>query len=273
MNVDENGWYGILPIPRPAGRTTANPQLSIVIPAFNEAARIGPYLEQIQKYLAVEYPLDAEVLVVDDGSTDRTADLVSELGASWPALRLIRLDRNRGKGAAVRTGVLAASGRRILFADADGATPIAEEKKLARAVAEGAAVVAASRCIEGDGIVRDRNFRREAAGLVFRTATALLVGVGVRDTQCGFKMFDAEAAKRLFGQAREDGYLFDIEVLALARRSGLTIDEVAVSWSEIAGSKVRLVRDSLRMFAGLWRLRRRMTQLPILAPAKKRRAA
>lgn len=272
MTMDETRWDGLRPI-QSNGLAPANPQLSIVIPAFNEAARIGPNLDQIQRYLAVEYPHDAEVLVVDDGSTDGTADLVSNRSAFYPALRLIRLERNQGKGAAVRVGILAARGRRILFADADGATPIEEERRLSDAIASGAAVAAGSRYLDGDGIVRDRNLRRAMASAVFRSAAQLMVGVGIRDTQCGFKMFEADVAKHLFSHVRENGYLFDIEVLALARRSALQIREVAVNWSEKAGSKVRLVRDSLRMFAGLWRLRRRLARLHILAPAEKSRAA
>lgn len=256
-----------------AGIVPILPRLSVVIPAFNEAARIGRYLGEIREYLDTAYPREAEILVADDGSTDGTAELVARVAAGWSALRLIRLDRNRGKGAAVRAGVLAARGRRILFADADGATPIAEEWRLTRALSGGAAVAAASRCVPGVGVVRDRNRVRDAVSGVFRSAAAILVGVGIRDTQCGFKMFESTAAKYLFGQSQECGYLFDIEVLALARRNGYSVAEVAVNWSEKAGSKVRVVRDSLRMFAGLWRLRRRLRALPASKPAERKQAA
>lgn len=254
-------------------RSRSAPYLSVVIPAYNEAARIRPYLDSIRLYLDSEYSDQSEVLVVDDGSRDGTTELVREVAASWPALRLIRHEMNTGKGSAVRTGVRAARGRRILFADADGATPIEEERRLSRALAEGASVAAASRYLEGSGVHRDRNFRREAASAVFRGFAKVLVGVGVKDTQCGFKMFEAAAAKSLFEQSRESGYLFDIEVLALAKRGGWPVREIAVNWSEKPGSKVRFVRDSLRMFAGLWRLRRRLRSLPTPAPFERRKAA
>mgnify|MGYP001271687298 CR=1 FL=1 len=254
----------ILPNPRAKVRRRTAPQLSVVIPAFNEAARIGPYLNRIHEYLEAAYPGDSETLVVDDGSTDTTSELVSSLCAKRPSLRLIRMKSNCGKGAAVRAGVLAARGRRILFADADGATPIEEERRLSLAIAEGAIIACGSRRLEADGVARTRNLRRELASGIFRAVASCLVGVGVKDTQCGFKMLEANAAKRLFRHVRESGYLFDIEVLAFARRSGDAIAEVAVNWSEKDGSKVRLMRDSLRMFAGLWRLRRRMLRIPTI---------
>ncbi|MBX9627869.1 MAG: glycosyltransferase, partial [Gemmataceae bacterium] len=130
------------------------PELSVVLPAYNEAARLGPYLREVRAYLDAAYPGAHEVLVVDDGSTDRTADLVRGFAAGWPALRLLGYGANRGKGAAVRTGILASAGRRVLFADADGATPIAEERRLAAALDRGAAVAAGSRAVPGPGVVR-----------------------------------------------------------------------------------------------------------------------
>lgn len=251
------------------------PQLAVVIPAYNEAERIGPYLAEVRAYLDAEYPGGYEVIVADDGSTDDTAGLVGGVAAGWRQLRLVRLPANAGKGAAVRAGVAAADARRVLFADADGATPIAEEWKLAAALAKGAAVAAGSRYVPGPGVTRTRNPRRAVAGAVFRLAARTLVGVRVRDTQCGFKMFTADAARALFGAARETGYLFDVELLALADRFGLPVAEVAVNWGEKPGSKVRFVRDSARMFAGLWRLRRQLRAVPAapaLAPADRRAA-
>jgi dolichyl-phosphate beta-glucosyltransferase len=238
------------------------PQLSVVIPAYNEAARIGPYLDEIRSYLAAAYPRDHEVVVVDDGSTDDTADLVHTAAAQWPRLRLVQHAVNRGKGAAVRTGVRESLGRTILFADADGATPIAEERRLSLAMARGAAVAVGSRHIPGPGITRDRNLRRALAGSLFAWTARTLVGVGVKDTQCGFKMFDGAVGRMLFDAGAETGYLFDIEVLALARRWGYEVAEVPVNWSEREGSKVRFVRDSMRMFTGLWRLQSQLRLQP-----------
>lgn len=249
------------------------PVLSVVIPAFNEEARIGPYLAAIREYLDAEYPRDYEVVVVDDGSRDGTAALVEQAAVGWAPLRLIRPGKNQGKGAAVKIGVLAAKGRRILFADADGATPIEEERRLSLALDNGAQVAAGSRYVPGPGVQRERNRKREAASGVFRTAARVLVGVGVKDTQCGFKMFEARVGRTLFEQSLETGYLFDIEVLALAKRLELRVVEVAVNWSEQPGSKVRFVRDSLRMFAGLWRLRRRLKVVPAVSVRVEERKA
>jgi dolichyl-phosphate beta-glucosyltransferase len=242
------------------------PALSVVIPAFNEADRIGRYLAAVRDHLAAHYPRDAEVLVVDDGSRDGTAALVGRAAAGWPELRLLRHPANRGKGAAVRTGVLASGGRRVLFADADGATPIGEEARLSRAIARGADVAAGSRALPGPGVTRDRNGRRAVLGGAFAWAARRLVGVPVRDTQCGFKMFAGDVGRALFAAGRETGYLFDIELLALAARSGFRVTEVPVSWAEQPGSKVRLVRDSLRMFGGLWRLRADLRGRAVVRP-------
>lgn len=248
------------------------PELSVVLPAFNEAARLGPYLADVRAYLARAYPHAHEVIVVDDGSTDGTADLVRRHAAGW-RLRLLGHTANRGKGAAVRTGVLAARGRRVLFADADGATPIGEVRRLSAALDRGAAVAVGSRHVPGPGVVRERNPRRAAAGWVFRRAVRGLVGVGVADTQCGFKLFTAAAARELFAAGAEAGYLFDVELLALAERLGYPVAEVAVNWAERPGSKVRLVRDSARMFAGLWALRRRLRAVPAAGVPTPARAA
>jgi dolichyl-phosphate beta-glucosyltransferase len=252
-----------------------SPQLAVVIPAYNEAGRIGPYLAEVRGHLDAAYPGGYEVIVVDDGSADATAELVLGAAAGWPQLRLFRLDANAGKGAAVRAGVGDATARRVLFADADGATPIAEEWRLSAALARGAAVAAGSRYAPGPGVTRTRLPRRALVGAAFRLAARTLVGVRVVDTQCGFKMFTADAARTLFGAGRETGYLFDLELLALAERFGLPVAEVPISWSEKPGSKVRFVRDGLRMFTGLWRLRRQLrtvTVVPAVAPADRRAA-
>jgi dolichyl-phosphate beta-glucosyltransferase len=238
------------------------PALSVVIPAFNEQDRLGPYMVEVRAYLDALRPAPYEVIVVDDGSRDDTAGLVARTRANWPQLRLLRHPTNLGKGQAVRTGVRATAGRRVLFADADGATPIAEEARLSAALARGAVVAAGSRTASGPGVVRDRNWRRALAGGLFSRAARAAVGVTVTDTQCGFKMFDGPLGRDLFSASRETGYLFDVEVLALAHHHGYSVVEVPVNWSERPGSKVRLIRDSLKMLRDLWRLRSRLRTLP-----------
>jgi dolichyl-phosphate beta-glucosyltransferase len=249
--------------------------LSAVIPAFNEEARLGPYLVECRDYLDAAYPGRYEVIVVDDGSCDDTAGLVLRAGSDWPALRLLGHSVNQGKGAAVRTGMLASVGRRLLFTDADGATPIAEEKALSAALDRGAVVAAGSRSLTGAGVKQDRNWRRSLASGLFNRAVRAAVGVTVSDTQCGFKMFDGPLGRKLAAGSRETGYLLDVELLALAQRAGYSVVEVAVNWSERPGSKIRLVRDSLRMLRDLWRLRRQLRALPVptLAPGEVRKAA
>ncbi len=252
-----------------------NRQLTVVIPAFNEQDRLGPYLAEMRDYLDAAYSTDYEVLVVDDGSRDGTASLVEDTAQVWSSLRLLRHRVNQGKGAAVRTGVMASSGRRVLFADADGATPIAEEWKLRAALDRGASIASGSRYLPGPGVTRERNWKRAFASGLFLRAVRAAVGVTVKDTQCGFKMFEGELGRELFSAGAETGYLFDLEVLALAARSGHEIAEVAVNWSEQPGSKVRLVRDSLKMLRDLWYLRGRLHTLPVPAtlPAAGRKAA
>lgn len=249
------------------------PALSVVIPAFNEQDRLGPYLAEVRAYLDAVHPAAYEVLVVDDGSRDETARLVSHTRATWPELRLLRHPENLGKGRAIKTGVQATAGRRVLFADADGATPIAEETRLSAALDRGAIIAVGSRYVFGAGVRRDRIWRRAIAGGLFARAARAAVGVTVTDTQCGFKMFDGPIGRDLIAASRETGYLLDLELLALAARSGHPVAEVAVNWSERTGSKVRLVRDSFRMLRDLWRLRGRLRRMPPVPARVDRQAA
>lgn len=233
--------------------SNAQDSLSVVIPAFNERQRLPPVLETLRTYLdgkAGRY----EVIVVDDGSTDGTANFVQRAVASWPELRLLRHAKNQGKGAAVRTGVLAANGAMVLFIDADGATPIREVENLTQRIVEGADVAIGSRRSKSPCSVRTRSFVRAAIGGLFSRVAAFATGVSVRDTQCGFKLFRQEPARVLFSATRETGYLFDVELLALAARTGYTVVEQPVTWCEMPGSKIRLIRDGLAMTVGLVRV-------------------
>jgi dolichyl-phosphate beta-glucosyltransferase len=228
------------------------PQISIVIPAFNEEARLPRFLDSVLTSLDAR-PI--EVIVVDDGSRDGTQRVVLERCAKHPNLRLIALEHNCGKGAAVRAGMLAAKAPLRLFADADGATQITEIARLEAALKDGVQVAIGSR--EGTGTVVTASPLRRFLGRWFNRAVRLGAIRGIRDTQCGFKLFTAEATKKLFGLAREDGFAFDVEVLYLARKLGMGIAEVPVNWTEIAGSKVRLMRDGMRMLKSVLRIRAR----------------
>jgi dolichyl-phosphate beta-glucosyltransferase len=197
---------------------------------------------------------DYEVIVVDDGSRDGLGDFLGREAAGWPQLKLIRWPVNRGKGAAVRAGIRAAQGEFILFADADGATPIEDESVLRGSLEDGNDLAVGSR-ISANPMQSVRRTRlREFLGLLFSNIVQKLFRTPIRDTQCGFKMFRAEVAKRLFESCTEEGYLFDLYVIAMAERLGYRSVEIPIHWSEVPGSKMRLVRDSVRMIAGLWRI-------------------
>jgi dolichyl-phosphate beta-glucosyltransferase len=227
-------------------------RLSLIIPAYNEAERLPPYLSAVRRHLTDQFGPDHEVLVVDDGSGDGTAAAVAERAWGWPQLRLLTHPANLGKGAAVRTGMLAAAGELLLFADADGATPIEEEQRLRAGLAAGAALAVGVRGAQaGDRVA----WRRSLASRVFAGLARRLLGVAAADPQCGFKMFRRDAGRHLFRLGRETGYLFDLEALALADRLGYRVAEVPIRWADQPGSKVRLLRDGGRMLCDLARLR------------------
>jgi len=237
------------------------PRLSVVIPAYNEADRLPPYLAAITKYL--EYrALRSEILVVDDGSTDSTATIVHRLSAETPVIRLLRLRRNLGKGGAVRAGVLAAEGELILIADADGATPIAEIERLEVELANGADIAIGSRYLAS----RDARYHvqarwhRSVLGDIFNTLIQLLGLRGITDTQCGFKLLRRDVARDLFSLGRIDRYGFDLEILYIAQRRGYRIREVPINWADQPGSKVRVLWDGLQMLADMVRVRRNHAQ-------------
>lgn len=232
--------------------------ISLVLPAYNEARRLPPYLAAVRTHLDARYAGAYEVIVVDDGSTDGLGEVLERLGAEWPALRTVRHAVNRGKGAAVRSGVLESRGGLVLFADADGATPIEEEARLAEAIRAGADLAIGSRLLDGEGRAVARRWHRGLAGRLFAAAARRLLRLSVRDTQCGFKMFRGEVGRGLFAEAREPGYLFDLEVLALAARRGLKVAEVPVRWTEVPGGHFHPLRELPRILRDLVRLRRRL---------------
>lgn len=235
--------------------------ISLIVPAYNEARRLPPYLETIHPYLSEQFGEDFEVIVVDDGSNDGLAETLRGKSCHWPQLKVIQHAENRGKGAAVRTGMLAAKGELLLFADADGATPIEEERRLRAAIGAGADVAVGSRLVDGTDVARQRSWPRALIGRAFAAVARRLFGLRVRDTQCGFKMFRGEAGRRLFGLVEETGYLFDLELLTLADKLGCRVAEVPINWSDVPDSRLSMLREWRRIVAGLWRLRRRRAKL------------
>ncbi len=227
---------------------------SVVVPAYNEAGRIEGTLREIVAFFE-DSGETFEVLVVDDGSRDRTADVVLGLSDELTGLRLLRLPENRGKGAAVRAGVLRSAGRLVLFTDADGATPIAEVTRLRAAIDSGADIAIGSRAIPDEDVTVKAHLHRRVMGRVFNLLVAILTVRGFQDTQCGFKLFRGEAGRRLFSRLRMSGFSFDVEALLVAGLDGLRISEIPVNWADQPGSRVRLVRDSIRMARDLVRIR------------------
>ena len=230
------------------------PDLSIVIPAYNEEFRIGPTIRDIVSYCRAR-ARPFELILVDDGSRDGTTSVGRLLCDEFSELRLIRLAANHGKGYAVRAGVVNAVGRIILFTDADGATPINELERLESALESGADLAVGSRALRAMGVQVHAKLYRHVIGRTFHFLVEWLADAGVKDTQCGFKLFHSRVAQDLFSRMRMNGFSFDVEVLVMARQRGYRIAEIPVNWAHRPGSKVRLTLDSLRMAADLVRIR------------------
>jgi dolichyl-phosphate beta-glucosyltransferase len=238
---------------------TRPPALSLVIPAFNEEKRLPVALARIAEWLGSRKPyMTAEVLVVDDGSSDRTAAVAEKTAAGLGLVfRLIRLPENRGKGAAVRAGVMEAAGEHVLVTDADLSTPIAEVEKLLSADAP---VAIGSRGIDATLVKQKQSLFRVASGKLFNFLVRLLAVTGIRDTQCGFKLFRRDAAREVFSRATVDRFAFDVEALLLARRLGYRIAEVPVLWFNSPDTRVGL-GGGLEAFAALFRIRWRVSRV------------
>lgn len=229
--------------------------LSIVVPAYNEAKRLPQTLAQVDEFLNRQ-TYTAEVIVVDDGSQDDTRGVARAFHFRAPArFRLLTNVRNRGKGASVRRGMAAARGDFILFTDADLSTPIADVQVLFAAAEKGADVALGSRAVAGARVLTHQPWHREFMGKTFNRFVQGIVLPGLHDTQCGFKLFRRASARRLFRCLTTPRFGFDVEVLYLARRAKLNIAEVPVEWRNALGSTVSPLKDSLTMFADLFRIR------------------
>jgi glycosyltransferase involved in cell wall biosynthesis len=234
--------------------------LSIVIPAFNEAMRLPPTLTDLQAY-ELKCPLRVtEVIVVDDGSKDRTVDIVREISAKWPRLQVLPLSRNLGKGGALRAGVLRATGDLVLLADADQSTPWDQIGVLWQVLqSQNLDAVIGSRAISGSQIEVKQNFFRQTLGKTFNLILRGLTGLPFRDTQCGFKMFyRSEGLQKTFQDLSTLRFAYDVEILLMLLRQGKRIAEVPVRWAHKEESRVHLIFDSSEMLWAVLKLRWRV---------------
>jgi len=232
-----------------------DPKLSIVFPAYDERERLPSTLERIAEWLG-ERCREVEIVVVDDGSKDGTGEVAGETARrlSLP-LTLLRHEPNRGKGFAARRGMLAGRGDALLLTDADLSVPIEHLEAFEAALAEGPDAVIGSRHLSGSDIAVHQPLLRERLGSAFRVIAGALVAPGVSDFTCGFKLFRRAAAREVFGRQRLSGWGYDVEILVIARRLGLTVRELPVSWFDDRRSRVRLGRDVVRSAVDLLRIR------------------
>ncbi len=230
----------------------ARPSLSVIVPAYNERQRLPRTLREVADY----FRDPVEIVVADDGSRDGTAEVAEDLlSGTRHAFAVIRHDYNHGKGCAARLGMLHARGRHLLIMDADSATPIAEWEKLRVKLEAGADIVVGSRAVPDASIPVAQPWYRRPLGPAFNLAVQALLFGGIRDTQCGFKAYRAEAARDLFSRQRIDSFTFDPEIIYLALRRGYRVEEVGVVWKDQPDSKVSVLRDSCRMLWDLFRVR------------------
>lgn len=225
----------------------------MVIPAYNEETRIVESLGGIVTYLTGR-GAEFEIVVVNDGSTDRTADAVERAAADDDRIRLLNNDRNRGKGYSVRRGVKASRGDVILFSDADLSTPIEEFEKLARFLDTNELVIA-SRSLPDSNVVVHQPFYREFMGRIFNMIVRILLVRGIIDTQCGFKLMTRRAAECIFARTRINSFSFDVEVILIAKKHGISVKDIPVRWIDSKGSRVHPIRDSAYMLLDLLRIK------------------
>jgi glycosyltransferase involved in cell wall biosynthesis len=228
--------------------------LSIIIPAYNESGRLRPTLDELLRH-SREHNWDVEILVVDDGSRDDTAQIARDYGKSHPQILLVENPGNRGKGFSVRNGMLHARGDICLFTDADLSSPMTEAHKLFDAVAAGADIAIGSRWLRAELQTERQPLYRQLFGRIFNLVLRVVLGLNFADTQCGFKAFRRDAAQRIFPLQKIERWGFDPEILFLARRAGFVVKEVPVVWAHSEGTRLHPFRDGFRMFVEVLRIR------------------
>jgi dolichyl-phosphate beta-glucosyltransferase len=236
--------------------TTKPIDVSVVVPAFNEERRLPPTLIDMIDFFD-QQPFSYEIIVVDDGSSDLTSEVVRKFERVREQVKLIQLPKNHGKGHAVRVGVVNSRGAVVLFADADGATPIEEFHRLYKAITSGADIAIGSRALGSTDTKVSTSVHRKLLGRIFNRCVNTVLLPSITDTQCGFKMFSRPVALFLFKRQRADRFSFDVEILYIAMKAGLSIQEVAINWTNIPGSKVNLLVDSLTMLRDVFQFRMR----------------
>lgn len=229
------------------------PELSVVIPAYNEEHRLPATLESVHDFLKGTGKT-FEIIIVDDGSLDATAEVVEAFAERHADVRLVSYQPNRGKGHAVRVGMLAAEGDLLLMNDADGSSPIGEIERLIDGIAGGADVAIGSRAKPDDTREVKALLYRKFIGNTFNAIVQRLLLPGIYDTQCGFKLFRREAARDVFSVQRTNGYGFDVEILYIAKLHGYRILEIPINWANVEGSKVNVLLDSPKMFVEVVRI-------------------
>ncbi len=227
---------------------------SIVIPAYNESARLGATLEKVLAYVRRQ-GWDAEVIVVNDGSRDNTAEIVRAFAEKDPAVRLVENPGNRGKGYSVRNGILNSRGDIVAFSDADLSSPIEEMPKLLDALAAGADIAIGSRWLRAELQTQRQSLHRQIFGRVFNLLLRIILGLRFKDTQCGFKAFTRRAAQTILPLQRIERWGFDPEILFLARKFGFRVEEVPVLWGHSGGTRIHPLMDGARMFQEMLRVR------------------
>lgn len=230
-------------------------KLSLVIPAYNEEKRIGPSVEAACEYFTAAAD-EFELVLVDDGSRDRTVEVVEQHRGCLPELQILTSRTNMGKGGALHKGMLAATGDYVLFSDADQSTPFREYEKFKPYVEQQLPVIIGTRKSESGLIERHQPWLRENMGKGFTLLSQWIVGVKVTDFTCGFKLFRRDAAQAIFSRQTIRDWSFDSEILFLAGYLGYSIQEVPVFWSDVEDTKVRLIRDTWDSFLGLLKIRR-----------------